>query len=267
MPEGDTIFRAATTLRKWIQGREVTAARTKVLGLHLERVVGTTIEVVEPRAKHLLIRFSNSLTLHTHMKMVGSWHVYRAGERWQKPPWQAKVELQCDDHVAVCFNAPVVELITPNDERAHISLQGLGPDVLGPGDFDYDEVLRRAAKEPEELTMGELLLKQQVVSGIGNIYRCESLFMERINPWTPRIEIDDTKMRDLLNVAIRLMKVNAGPAGNRGRDFETGGPNRPWVYKRNGRPCLVCRTNIETALIGSQPRSVFWCPKCQARRI
>ena len=81
MPEGDTIFRAATTLRKWLDGREITAARTKVAGLQLERIVGTTVEAVEPRAKHLLIRFSNTLTLHTHMKMTGSWHVYRAGEK------------------------------------------------------------------------------------------------------------------------------------------------------------------------------------------
>lgn len=261
MPEGDTIFRTATNLRKWMEGRQVTAAETKVLGLPIARVVGQTVEEVTPKAKHLLIRFSNGLTLHTHMRMTGSWHLYRAGEKWKKPYWQARVILTCDDRVAVCFNAPVVEMLTANDEQRHASLSGLGPDVLG--QLDLDEVRRRAATRPPEYSLGELLLDQQVVSGIGNIYRCEALFLERLSPWTRRDWLDDAALDQLVMTATRLMKANIGPAGNRGRDFDGGGPNRPWVYGRTNRPCRRCGTPISGGRIGKQARDVYWCPKCQ----
>jgi endonuclease-8 len=264
MPEGDTIFRTATTLRKWVQGHKVTRVQTKVRGLQLDRVVGTTIDEVEPKAKHLLIRFSNGLVLHTHMRMTGSWHLYRAGERWKKPQWQAKIVIECGERLVVCFNAPVVELLLPSEERRHRSLNGLGPDVLGQGEFDHEEVRRRAAVRDPQYTLGELLLDQQVVSGIGNIYRCESLFIDRWNPWTPQSVLDPAQLDHLVTTAMNLMKANIGPAGSRGRDFGAGGPNAPWVYGRTNRPCRVCGSPISGSRMGKQARDVFWCPKCQA---
>src|SRR3954467_12697537 len=130
MPEGDTIFRTAVSLRRWIEGRVVTAASSPVRGAPLERVVGTTVEAVETRGKHLLIRFSSGDVLHTHMRMNGAWHVYPAGERWRKPADDARIVLEAGERVAVCFNAPVVELLRRREEPVHPGLKGLGPDVL-----------------------------------------------------------------------------------------------------------------------------------------
>src|SRR3982750_445799 len=113
MPEGDTIYRTAVSLRRWIQGRAVTVASSPAEGAPLERVVGTTVEEVGTRGKHLVIRFSSGDVLHTHMRMTGSWHVYPAGQRWRRPAWQARAVLTCGDRLAVCFNAPVVELLAP----------------------------------------------------------------------------------------------------------------------------------------------------------
>lgn len=261
MPEGDTIFRAATTLRKWLLDQEVTKATTKVPGLQLQRVVGTTVMEVTPKAKHLLIRFSNGLVLHTHMRMTGSWHLYRAGEKWKKPQWQAKIVIECGERIAVCFNAPVVELLLPSDERRHKSLNGLGPDVLGlDEEFDFVEVRRRAKTKSPEQEIGVLILDQHVVSGIGNIYRCESLFIDKWNPWTPQSALNDDQFDHLVNTAMKLMKLNIN--GSATRDLG-GGPGNPWVYGRGNRPCRVCGTSIEKSRIGAQARDIFWCPNCQ----
>jgi len=261
MPEGDTIFRTATTLRRWMDRREITSARTTVLGLGVDRLVGLTVAEVTPKAKHLLIRFSNGLTLHSHMRMTGSWHLYRAGERWRKPAYMAKVVLESGDRVAVCFNAPVVEMLTPSEERAHVSLNGLGPDVLA--DLDIPEVRRRASLQPGDTLIGELLLDQRVVSGIGNIYRCESLFVDRINPWKPLAEVSGTALEHVVLTAARLMKANVGASGDRGRNLEAGGPNSSSVYGRTRRPCRRCGTPIKCARLGVQAREVYWCPNCQ----
>ncbi len=261
MPEGDTIYRAAESIRKWVGGRTVTAARTKVRGLQLERVVGKTIEAVEPRAKHMLIRFNNGLSLHTHMKMTGSWHVYTKGDRWQRPEWQAKIVLECDDRVAVCFNAPVVEMLTPSDEKYHAPLNGLGPDVLQPATFDLAEVRRRASLRPPDYEVGVLLLDQQVVGGIGNIYRCETLFLERLHPWTGQSQLSPQRFDRMINTAVKLMGKNVGPGGGT-RNFGNGDGN-PWVYGRTGRPCRVCGVAIRTDRMGAQAREIHWCPNCQ----
>lgn len=264
MPEGDTIFRTATTMRKWLLGREVTRVQTKVPGLDAQRIVGKTIDEVTPKAKHLLVRFSNGLTLHTHMRMTGSWHLYRTGDKWQKPAYQAKIVIECGERLAVCFNAPVVEMLTPTDEKYHGSLISLGPDVLGPAEqFSLDEIHDRASRRDPDYTLGELLLDQQVVSGIGNIYRCESLFLEKHHPWKPQSAITIEELDALILTGQRLMKSAIGPKGDLGRDFGTGSPNAPWVYGRTGKPCRVCGTFILTKRLGKQARDAYWCPTCQ----
>jgi endonuclease VIII len=266
MPEGDTIFRTATTMRKWVDGATVTAARTKVPGLDITRLVGKQIEAVESRAKHLLIRFSNGLVLHTHMRMTGSWHLYSKGERWRKPEHQAKVMIECGERVIVCFNAPVVEMLLPSEERSHRSIQGLGPDLLGGemDDFDYDEVRRRADSGDGATPIGEVLLDQRVVGGIGNIYRCETLFMEKVNPWTEYRQLGPGQFERMIRTAMRLLRVNSGAGGDRGRLFDSGGPDKPWVYGRTGRSCRICHTQVKEARMGRLARDVYWCPQCQA---
>ena len=261
MPEGDTIFRAAATLDRWLTGREVTAARTQVHRLPAAKLVGQTVEQVEARAKHLLIRFSSGMVLHTHMKMTGSWHVYFAGQKWQRPESQARFVLETGERIAVCFNAPVVELLAARGEEQHPSLTGLGPDVLKPP-VDLGEVRRRAAATPPTLPLGELLLDQRVVSGIGNIWRCESLFVRRLDPFRPRSEVTDDDLDAVVTTASELMQRSARPDTAPSRDYG-GGPDQPWVYGRYRRPCRRCRTPIRRANLGAQARLVYWCPSCQ----
>ena len=263
MPEGDTIFRTAATLERWLVGREITAARTNVAGLPAARLVGQRVEEVEPRGKHLLIRFSAGQVLHTHMRMSGSWHVYGADQPWRRPAWQARLVLEAGERTAVCFNAPVVELLAPKGEAMHPALTRLGPDVLVEP-LDLDDVVRRAAGRPPSTPVGELLLDQQVVAGIGNIYRSESLFLARLHPRTPLAAVGGDGLRAVVTTAARLMQANARPAGTGygGREFG-GGPDEPWVYGRTGRPCRRCRAPIEAARLGGQARVAYWCPRCQ----
>jgi endonuclease-8 len=264
MPEGDTILRTARSLDKWLVGRAITAARTTVAGLPAEKLVGQRVESVEARAKHLLIRFDSGVTLHTHMRMTGSWHVYRAGERWRKPGWQARVVLEAGDRVAVCFSAPVVELLARRGEEMHPALTQLGPDVLV-DPLDLAEVRRRlVARCQPRVAIGEVLLDQRVVSGIGNIYRCEALFACRVHPAVPWSALDDGVVEQLVVTAARFMRANLEPGQGFDREFG-GGPARPWVYGRTGRPCYRCRTPIVTGPIGDQARDAHWCPTCQAQ--
>ena len=249
MPEGDTIARAAASLDKWLTGRTITKARSVRVRVPAEAMIGRTVEGVEAKAKHLLIRFSGGITLHTHMQMEGAWHVYSAGDRWRKPGWQARVVLEAGDRVAVCFNAPPVELLTARDEAQHASIANLGPDVLE-ATVDLDEVRRRAAARPPEYTIGELLLDQQVVSGIGNIDRCETLFLERTHPKT---SWPDADLDALVTTASRIMRAQLTP----------GGRYQPWVYGRTNRPCRRCRTAIQSETYGAFPRTAYWCPGCQ----
>lgn len=288
MPEGDTIFRTATSLRRWLAGRAITEARSAVAGLDARRLVGRRVDTVEAQGKHLLIRFSGGLILHSHMRMSGSWHVYPTGERWRRPARQARLVLEAGTRSAVCFNAPIIELLADHEERAHPSLRRLGPDILGPDVFKADsldgEVIRRRARARDEAspTIGELLLDQQVVAGIGNIYRCETLFACGINPRTPSSSIDDATIDRLVATASRLMANNATVGSTIARRFEGTGPAReatggarpatsgvadqPWVYGRGSLPCRRCGTTVERGMLGRQARSVYWCPSCQPAR-
>jgi endonuclease-8 len=264
MPEGDTIFRTAVSLRRWIGGREVTAARSSRHRVDATRLVGRTVDDVEAQGKHLLIRFSGGLVLHTHMQMTGSWHVYPTGERWNKAASQARVVVETGARLAVCFNAPIVELLTEADLRAHRGLRRLGPDVLKAAELDLVDVRARArARAAAAPTVGELLLDQQVVAGIGNVYRNEALFLCGANPWLATADLDDDLIDRLVSTASRLMLANAATSAF-DRSFD-GGPNQPWVYKRSGRPCRRCGTIIERDLLGPQARSVYWCRTCQPR--
>lgn len=248
MPEGDVLFRTAATMQRWLARREVTDATTAAAPM-----VGHVIERVEASGKHLLVRFDSGHVLHTHLRMTGSWHVYKTGERWQRPASQATVTLTCGDRVAVCFNAPVVELLAPGAERNHPSLAALGPDVLG-RPLDLDEIRRRARQRPPDTPLGELLLDQGVVAGIGNIWRSEALFLEGRSPWAPASSLTDEELDALISTAARIMGESLGPF--------TGRPRRE-VYRRRGRPCRRCGTPVESRAQGEQARTAYWCPTCQ----
>jgi endonuclease-8 len=171
--------------------------------------------------------------------------------------------LTCGDRQAVCFNAPVVQVLADHEERVHPALTGLGPDVLA-ADFDLVEVVRRAGERPRQLLVGELLLDQTVMAGFGNIYRCEALFLRGIDPATPIGAVPDDELCTLVTVGRELIGRNAGPGAPVGRDLGLG-HDVVWVYGRGGRPCRRCGTTIRSAPLGVQARTAHWCPRCQRR--
>ena len=260
MPEGDTLHRTAAGLRPYLVGRTVTAARTGGPGAvpQIERVVGKEIRSVEALGKNLLIRFDGDLELRTHLRMNGSWHRYRPGERWRRPPSRARLVLEVPGAVAVCFDAPVVELFEERAEALHPALGSLGPDLLAPG-FDSAEAFRRLrAPERRDLSISAALLDQQALAGIGNIWRNETLFAERVDPLARVADLDDDTLRRLVATARRLLTASARIAPGRS------GPMR--VYRRTGRPCPRCGTAIKSdQLRVENPRTTYWCPTCQAR--
>jgi endonuclease-8 len=248
-------------------GRTVTAARTNGPGPvpQVDRVVGHEIRAVEALGKNLLIRFDNDLELRTHLRMNGSWHRYRPGERWRRPPSRARLVLEVPGAVAVCFDAPVVELFEERAEGLHPTLSRLGPDLLAP-DFDRDEAHRRL-RDPSRAatTIAEALLDQRALAGIGNVYKSETLFIERVSPFVPVGEVDDATLGRVVDTARRLMLANVDRT--RGPERVTTGPRGGGplhVYGRAGRPCPRCGTRIMSRRQGSAiPRTTYWCPRCQ----
>ena len=268
MPEGDTIFRTAEVLRAALVERRITAARAQPRpGLRrvpdLSRLVGATVTRVEARGKHLLIGFDSGLTLRSHLRMSGSWHRYRPGETWRRPARQASAVLETAESVAVAFNTPVVELLTDADLRRSRALTTLGPDLLG-AEFDTEEALRRLRERNGE-QLGNALLDQRAVAGIGNVYKSEVAFLERLDPWAPVAAYEDGELTAALRTARRLLQANT----RGGARITTGSGARGeglWVYGRAGRPCRRCGTLIQLRRQGDLARQTFWCPRCQQSR-
>jgi endonuclease-8 len=272
VPEGDTLHRTAAGLRPYLIGRKVTAARTGGPGAvpQVGRIVGSEITAVEALGKNLLIRFDNGLELRTHLRMNGSWHRYRPGERWRRPAARARLVIEVPGAVAVCFDAPVVELLEQRAEALHPALGRLGPDLLA-DDFDGAEALRRL-RDPSRasVTVAEALLDQRALAGIGNVYKNELLWIERVSPFARMADVDDETLGRLVASARRLLLANAGPTHGHervttGGDPAAGGPL--YVYGRTGRPCRRCGTPISRASQGTDlPRTTYWCPRCQVER-
>jgi len=268
VPEGDTIFQTAAALRPLLVGREVLAAQARSPGPAIERVVGSRITSIEPLGKHMVIRFDNGLALHTHLRMTGTWHRYAPGERWKMPAWRARVVLEVPEHVVVCFNAPVAELMEDRAVGFHPALVALGPDLAGP-EFDSAEAFRRLKARPD-LEIGEALLDQRIMAGVGNVFKSEVLFIDSVNPWTLVSALDDALVRQLIATARRLLLMNVAPASGPHRVTTRGDPSARadlWVYGRAGRPCTRCRTPIRTRRQGILNRPTYWCPTCQKSEV
>ena len=241
MPEGDTIFRAARTLNEALAGKIVTRFETVLPKLarvdDQTPLRGRKVERVTASGKNLIIEFSGALVLRTHLRMNGSWHLYRAGERWRKRRDDMRLVIATEDFEAVGFNIPVAEF---GDVPPH------GPDLLGES-FDMDEALTRLREHASE-EIGNVLLNQRVVAGIGNIWKSEILYACGVNPF--RTNVDDETL-------LRILK--------RGRALlQRSTRERPrWsVYERGGQPCRKCGTAIERRM--QNLRSTYWCPKCQS---
>ena len=223
--------------------------------------VGASIDAVEARGKHLLIHASDGMVLHTHMRMTGSWHLYAPGAPLRRSASHVRALLEVPDAVAVCFDAPVVELLDAGAVERHPALRRLGPDLTA-ADPDLDDALGRMARIPSpDMTIGDALLDQRVASGIGNVYRSEVCFLLGLDPRTPLHAVDEPRRRELFAVASRLLQDNLTTVR---RTTVPGSPDGSlWVYGRHGRPCRRCRTPIAAARTGEHARLAYWCPTCQ----
>jgi endonuclease VIII len=272
MPEGDTLARIAVALRPYLAGRVVTGARARLPGPQISRIVGQKIDAVDAAGKNLLIKFDGGLELRTHLGLHGSWHRYRPGETWRRPPSRAALVLEVPGAIAVCFDAPVVELFERRAEVVHPTISMLGPDLLDAA-FDQDEAVRRLQDVSRAKTeIGEALLDQRAVAGIGNVYKSEILFIEKVDPFAVVGTLDTATLDRVMAKGRELLQANARPDAAVGRtttvDTKTGkrlAPSRLWVYDRAGRPCHRCGTLIQAGPQGSElPRTTYWCPGCQA---
>jgi endonuclease-8 len=253
VPEGDTIARAAATLRPWLVGRVITGvdARDVALKQRAQALIGREVDNVEARAKHLLIH-AGDLVVHSHMRMTGSWRVYTVGDRWRYARPAMRFVIEAGDHQAVCFNAPVVRLVPARDLARVPGLATLGPDILT--GLDPSTAAARFAAVDPATPIGDVLLDQRVVSGLGNIWRCETLWAQRVHPATPVGALDTITREALIRTGEQLMGASAAPGSFR---------PRAEVYKRTGRPCRRCGTPIVSRRMGRDHRTAYFCPACQ----
>lgn len=204
---------------------------------------------------------ARSLVLHTHLRMTGSWHVYRHGEEWRKPARQARVVLHTRDFVVPCFSAPIVELLTEWQAGRHPDLVTMGPDAMRE-EFDPQAAQQRILRH-SEVEIGVALLNQRLMAGVGNIYKSEVLFVRRVYPFLKVGELGEEVVRGLVEESHRLLRLNQN-RGNRRTVFHLKESDRLWVYGRAGSPCRVCGEPIQVRRQGIDARATYYCPRCQA---
>jgi endonuclease-8 len=273
MPEGDTIHRAARTLHRALAGRRITQFESPLPALTRvdedRGLVGRTIERVAANGKHLLLYLEDDLVLHTHMRMNGSWHIYRPGERWQRSATDMRVLIATDEYVAVGFNIPVAEFHTSRT-LARSRLKDIGPDLLSEAFDKSDATLRLRARAQVEVA--DALLDQRAVAGIGNIYKSEILFMCGILPFRRIADLSDDELQSILDTARRVMSANLAPGSPAAivtyrtlrRATRRADPSGSvWVNGRTAKPCRKCGTPIARRQQGDDARATYWCRQCQ----
>jgi endonuclease-8 len=263
VPEGDTVYRAARLLDRSLSGKVLTRTDFRVPQHATADLSGATVRETVSRGKHLLTRIDGEeeWTLHTHLKMEGTWRVLERGRRWPRPAAQARVVLETDTRVAVGFSLGIVELVPRGREDELVG--HLGPDLLGP-DWDEAEALRRLREDPTR-PLGEALLDQTRLAGIGNMYMAELCFVAGVHPRTPVGDV--TGLPRLVRRAKQMLELNK----ERAVQSTTGDlreRQRMWVYRRDKSPCRRCGTPIRVAMAGpaGRERASYWCPSCQPER-
>lgn len=256
MAEGDTILRLARRLEASLAGKEI-SARTpgprRPAGLPASELDGRTLERIESRGKHLLIHFEDGLALHSHLGMRGSWQLYRAGERWRRPAHQAWIALSAEDYEAVNFGGSTMRIAREAQLRRDPRLARLGPDILA-DDFDAALAVARIRETRPELELGNALLGQRLVAGIGNIFKSEGCFAAGLDPNRELGSLTDQELIAALE-ATRTLMLEAADTGRQ--------PSH--VYRKAGRPCPRCGTAIVSRAQGDSARTTYWCPSCQPR--
>jgi endonuclease VIII len=275
MPEGDTIFRTARALGRALAAKSITGFRsTYPLLTRFDEdtpLAGQTVEKVEPRGKWLLIHFSGGGTLATHMLMSGSWHIYRHGERWQQPRANMRIVLENSEYIAVGFRVPVAKMLGANELERALRIPPAAIDVLSE-EFAAAEVARRVTAHGGE-EIGDVLLHQEVIAGVGNVFKSEICFVTSTSPFCKVAALDAAKIAALIGTARMLVKANvledSGDAivtygGRKRRTTHESNPGTSlWVYGRAEEPCRRCGERIRRRIQGPDARVTFWCGQCQ----
>ena len=258
MPEGDTVYRTARNLDQALAGARLTRCDVRVPAFATVDLTGQTVHEVLSRGKHLLMRVGEA-SIHSHLKMEGSWHLYRHGSTWRRPAFQARIVLETAEWVAVGFELGLLEVVPLTRETA--LLDYLGPDLLGP-DWDAAEAVRRLEFRPDR-PIAVALADQGNLAGLGNEYVNELCFLRGLLPTRPVAEVTDVP--GLVALARRLILANR----DRTERITTGNARRgmqSWVFGRAGQPCRRCGTAVEQGRLGRtelELRVTYWCPRCQ----
>jgi endonuclease VIII len=275
MPEGDTIFRTARALSRALTAKPLTGFRsTYPLLIRFDDetpLVGQLVEQVESRGKWLLVHFSGGGTLATHMLMSGSWHIYRPGERWQQPRINMRIVLENNEYVAVGFRVPVAKMLQPQELARATRIPTPSIDVLSEN-FDAAKVLRRLLIHRDE-EIGEVLLHQDVLAGVGNVFKSEICFVTETNPFCKVAALSESKAMVMIAAAQRLVAANVQEdsgdsivtyGGRKRRTTHESDPAASlYVYGRKGEPCRSCGEPIRKRIQGPDARVTFWCDRCQ----
>ena len=263
MPEGDTIHFAANRIRPVLEGHVPDALETPHPRFGRdrwpERLAGRAVRSVDAHGKHLFLRFEGGLTIHSHLRMTGSWRVLERGGQWPRAPRSAWLRIRRGEREVLQFNGPVLELMTDSRTRLDQRIAGLGPDILAP-ELDEDRVLRRLREDDPTRPIGDALLDQRTIAGIGNVWKVEGCFAARVNPWRPAGEVADEEVLAILAETRPRMQQSAAD-GMQDR-FKA-------IYGKAGRPCPRCGAGGIHSLVqvrgqGEGNRPTFWCPRCQA---
>ena len=259
MPEGDTIYRVAAGLRAALLGKSlISFETTRYLGVRPQP--GSVIERVDSTGKHLEIGWDDGMVLHTHLRMNGSWQLFRTGETWSKPPKQARVVISVEGFDAACFNAPIIETYRSHDYYWHPGQGRLGPD-LAKTPVNVDDCVYRMDRFCDaDRTVAETLLDQRIACGVGNVFKSEILWACSVHPETRIGVLDDDQRAFLISTAARFLQANLDLTR---RVTIAGVPGGLAVYGRYRKPCARCGESIEVARHGENARVTYWCPGCQ----
>jgi endonuclease-8 len=257
VPEGDTIRWAANRIRPVLEGHvpeEISAPQPRhALDRWPQRLAGRAVTRVEPYGKHLFLRFEGGLAIHSHLRITGAWGVYAQGRRWRRSRARAWLVLRAEGRDVVQFDGPVLELMTEGRTRFDQRLAALGPDVLA-DELDGERFLARLRADDPTRGIGDALLDQTTIAGIGNMWKSEGCWEAGIDPWRPVARVSDSEAVSILE-HVRPRMRRSGELGPRAIERR--------IYDRAGRPCPRCGEPVRARGQGDENRTTFWCPACQ----